>query len=1247
MQRFKHLLWLLLVPAVAFAAPTTNYFLNIAPTVTDTYNSGTSALEWLNTYTKYASTTALSASSLISGNCIQASTGGLLTTIGTPCGSGSGTVTQINTTAPIQGGPITTTGTISITQSGSATDGYLSSIDWNLFNNKVSSSSLFAQYPFPLTGNATSTLTQFNGGLTAYASSTIGNGSSGLTVNGTATTTGRAYFAGNVGIGSATPFYPLEVVSATANQAYFSSTGANNANILLNSAAGNQSDFALQSAGATKWLIGKQTDDSFFLYDMTNARDAVRVSTVGNVLLSPAGGNTGVGTTSPYKLFSVGGDVVVGASTAGGTLGDLYLPKLGTAAGTFLAADANGKVIATTTTSSGITGLGPVGQIQTGATQTIASSTTGTDFTITASGNTQTFNLPVASAVNTGKLSSTDWTTFNNKQNALTLPLSIANGGTATTTFYNGGVTFYNSTLGTLSQATSTSGLFFDNITSRLGIGTATPGRALEVANGLVEITGTQTVATGATGMFEVAGTITDNSTALSAFRARPTFNGSAAGAVMQGLDVVPTFAPSGNITIARGGVLGGTFSPPTGVTITDAIGIGWTLVYANVAGAVTNGTIALVDSPIIQGALKPITQYGVHVKNQGLAGITTAYGLYVDPQSGATNNYAGIFESGNVGIATTTPQWNLEIASSTKSQLTLSDAAATANLWSLRSAGGSLYFATSSPSTFATSSVSALSINTNGVVNIPNLARAAGTFVAADTTGNLIATTSPLLSLIGTQGQVDYFSGTNTAQGTSTLFITPASRVGLGTVTPTDVNANAHLTVAGIGSQDIIASTTDNTTLSDAILQAYAPGSRVFLGAHGTSQVSSRYGITLGGWGELGAFNSTSGTTNGLIIGTNPAVPIVFGTNNLERMRIDSTGYVGIGTTSPWETLSVNGGLVVTGTMPTLIGTPTPTTSTFTAFNANSPFYAATTTTSSGIITATVIADYEGSTANTTIQGFNAAGIWGTGATVDTTNAVGGVRGGRYGAMNVSVGHNVTNQAGILSACSVIGTLASTTNCSAIIAEAPGVTTGNLITNAYGFLGRTAAVTGTLTSQAGIAIPALTVATNNTLALFGTVTIPTGNYGIYDSSANNNYFAGNTGIGTTTPYATLSIQSGASTGDAFVVATTTGKAIGGYDNDGHVFTSGPAPVISSCGTGSGTVVGDDQSGTITTATAATACTATFSKAYRGTPVCTVTDNSLVGFADISSISTTAVTFGISSALTGGLLYYQCAYHRN
>jgi hypothetical protein len=64
-----------------------------------------------------------------------------------------------------------------------------------------------------------------------------------------------------------------------------------------------------------------------------------------------------------------------------------------------------------TTFSTGITALNGL----TAQVQYFATGTSGTDFAISSATATHTFNLPVASATNTGKLSSTDWSTFNGK----------------------------------------------------------------------------------------------------------------------------------------------------------------------------------------------------------------------------------------------------------------------------------------------------------------------------------------------------------------------------------------------------------------------------------------------------------------------------------------------------------------------------------------------------------------------------------------------------------------------------------------------------------------------------------------------------------------------------------------------------------------------------------------------------------------------------------------------------------------
>jgi len=47
-----------------------------------------------------------------------------------------GTVTSVGTSGPLTGGTITGSGTIGIAQAGASSDGYLSSTDWNTFNNK-------------------------------------------------------------------------------------------------------------------------------------------------------------------------------------------------------------------------------------------------------------------------------------------------------------------------------------------------------------------------------------------------------------------------------------------------------------------------------------------------------------------------------------------------------------------------------------------------------------------------------------------------------------------------------------------------------------------------------------------------------------------------------------------------------------------------------------------------------------------------------------------------------------------------------------------------------------------------------------------------------------------------------------------------------------------------------------------------------------------------------------------------------
>jgi hypothetical protein len=138
-----------------------------------------------------------------------------------------------------------------------------------------------------------------------------------------------------------------------------------------------------------------------------------------------------------------------------------------------------------TTFSTGLNALNGL----TAQVQYFATGTSGTDFGISSATDTHTFNLPTASALNRGALSSADWTTFNNKVPAsrtltingvafdLSADRSWTVSGGITGSGASGQVSYWD---GTTSQAGSNN-LFWDNTNGRLGIGTNAPTNQLNI----------------------------------------------------------------------------------------------------------------------------------------------------------------------------------------------------------------------------------------------------------------------------------------------------------------------------------------------------------------------------------------------------------------------------------------------------------------------------------------------------------------------------------------------------------------------------------------------------------------------------------------------------------------------------------------------------------------------------------------------------------------------------------------------
>jgi predicted heme/steroid binding protein len=192
--------------------------------------------------------------------------------------------------------------------------------------------------------------------------------------------------------------------------------------------------------GAVSLTTSHIAEGTNLYYLDSRSRTAISLTTTGNSGAATYDNVSGIINVPQYTLAGLGGVPTTRSITINGTAFDLSADR------TYSVGTVTSVGLSTTTTGVTI-GNTPV----------------------TGSG-TITVNIATASGSQNGLLSSTDWTTFNNKQNALTNP--VTGGGMA------GQLAYYTGTT-TITSAD----LFWDNTNKRLGIGASIPASTLHINN--------------------------------------------------------------------------------------------------------------------------------------------------------------------------------------------------------------------------------------------------------------------------------------------------------------------------------------------------------------------------------------------------------------------------------------------------------------------------------------------------------------------------------------------------------------------------------------------------------------------------------------------------------------------------------------------------------------------------------------------------------------------------------------------
>jgi len=351
----------------------------------------------------------------------------------------------------------------------------------------------------------------------------------------------------------------------------------------------------------------------------------------------------------------------------------------------------------------------------------------------------------------------------------------------------------------------------------------------------------------------------------------------------------IGTSSPAVKLDVAGNTRVGGSGNPSLTISGTDGAYTG--LFYINAAGGGASKIFANGGTNTLQLGTNNTERLTLDASgNLGINTSLPAYKLDVNNTGGSIaaarlygNDQANVrLRLENTGGRT----WELTsgLTGANNSTFTIYDVTATATRLQIDASGNLGLSVTPSASTIPT-----LQFGANAIITSSNT-----TYLNANATFNsgwkYIASSLPANQYQQSNGEHAWFnapSGTagNAISFTQAMTLDASGRLGIGTSSPSSL---LHLSTANASNQLLLQSTTGTNA---AYMNFKNTGGNNFIGVDNSTGT---------------ALFVTGGAAYGFSMVSESAYPLVFGTNNTERMRITSAGNVGIGTTSPGSPLSV-----------------------------------------------------------------------------------------------------------------------------------------------------------------------------------------------------------------------------------------------------------------------------------------------------------------------------------------------------